>query len=56
MSTADRDRDVIQAEQGWTTETMLELVLRFVDEEGLGYKLEEYLEALAAVENNEAEE
>jgi hypothetical protein len=54
MSTSTADREKIQDLQGWTDVTLLELVLRFVDDENLGEKLAEFLEAVAAEENERA--
>jgi hypothetical protein len=54
MSTSTADREKIQDLQGWTDATLLELVLHFVDGEGLGKKLAKFLRTVAAEENARA--
>jgi len=54
MSTSTADREKIQDLQGWTDATLLELVLHFVDGEGLDKKLAKFLRTVAAEENERA--
>lgn len=54
MSASTADRERVQDTQGWSDGSLLELVLRFVDDEGLGEKLARFLETVAAQENERA--
>ncbi len=46
----------IAAEQGWTDETLLDLVLTWVTQNGHSDALVEHLEAVATGENDEGDE
>lgn len=45
----------IAEKQGWTTETIYDLLLTFVNDNGLTDKLVEFLQARADEENSESE-
>ncbi|MFV0135551.1 hypothetical protein ACLGIH_20405 [Streptomyces sp. HMX87] len=44
--------DRLQDAQGWTDNTVLDLLIRFVDEQGQAAELDEYLTRVANEEND----